>query len=503
MTFYDDPYPFHDDREHKLNLIPCIDPESLIAAIEPLKDGPDVYQVPLSFNFAPQATRPLNEAPSLTHIDRYAQEQETLLDWFEQQTIYPKFYWRSRDDSETVIALGQQQRFTHIDSIYANIGPTQRVWGGRSFDGGSEKNPACPENMFFLPHLEVVKTAQQWVLNINLSGDRSRLYACLRALRTSPNAPQQTDKIRINSLLSTKTSALTHSPTAWQWRNLVEKVLEHIDDHQVKKVVLARQTRLCLTSPLSIAQLMKASGQQNHDCFHFVMAVKPDHSFLGSSPERLYLRQGSRLQTEALAGTAGRGATLEQDQALTHWLQNDPKNLLENQYVVDDILQNSAGVAEPIYIADRPRVIKLSAVQHLKRDIELCINSPERRAPLLYRLQPTAAVAGLPRDKALEFIRQHEPIVRGWYAGSVGYIGHDKAELCVAIRSALVQQDCIDFYAGAGIVAGSDSTLEWQELDRKVNTLLSLIISDNDLHTKKQTNRPQSEKNPNGINGFL
>ncbi|MFA0561872.1 chorismate-binding protein, partial [Vibrio breoganii] len=94
---------------------------------------------------------------------------------------------------------------------------------------------------------------------------------------------------------------------------------------------------------------------------------------------------------------------------------------------------------------------------------------------LLQALQPTAAVAGLPRRLALEFIERHEPFSRAWYSGSVGYISEQSAEFCVAIRSALVQQDNLHLFAGAGIVPGSQAEHEWQELDKKMSTLLSLI----------------------------
>uniref|UniRef100_UPI003AA8BC5B chorismate-binding protein n=2 Tax=Gammaproteobacteria TaxID=1236 RepID=UPI003AA8BC5B len=59
-----------------------------------------------------------------------------------------------------------------------------------------------------------------------------------------------------------------------------------------------------------------------------------------------------------------------------------------------------------------------------------------------------------------------------------GYFSHQQAEFCVAIRSALVLENEIQLYAGAGIVPGSEAQYEWQELDKKMSTLLSLISDD-------------------------
>jgi menaquinone-specific isochorismate synthase len=75
----------------------------------------------------------------------------------------------------------------------------------------------------------------------------------------------------------------------------------------------------------------------------------------------------------------------------------------------------------------------------------------------------------------MAFIQKHEPFARGWYAGSMGFISHQRAEFCVAIRSALVLGDEVQLFAGAGIVPGSVAEHEWQELDKKMSTLLSLI----------------------------
>ncbi|MDG0557088.1 chorismate-binding protein, partial [Klebsiella quasipneumoniae] len=93
----------------------------------------------------------------------------------------------------------------------------------------------------------------------------------------------------------------------------------------------------------------------------------------------------------------------------------------------------------------------------------------------LLQLQPTAAVAGLPRRAALAFIQRHEPFSREWYAGSAGYLSLAQSEFCVALRSAKVDNDTLRLYAGAGIVSGSDALQEWQEIDNKAAGLRSLL----------------------------
>ncbi len=73
-----------------------------------------------------------------------------FIDWLEAQPIFPKFYWQSRDTREEVVALGQLYTFTDPEPAYAILGSGQRVWGGRSFDGRTEKNRYCMASFFFL-----------------------------------------------------------------------------------------------------------------------------------------------------------------------------------------------------------------------------------------------------------------------------------------------------------------------------------------------------------------
>ncbi len=98
-------------------------------------------------------------------------------------------------------------------------------------------------------------------------------------------------------------------------------------------------------------------------------------------------------------------------------------------------------------------------------------------AACLHQLQPTAAVAGLPREAARRFIAEHEPFEREWYAGSAGYLSMEQSEFCVSLRSARLKDETIRIYAGAGLVAGSQAALEWQEIENKAAALLTLLTS--------------------------
>ena len=151
----------------------------------------------------------------------------------------------------------------------------------------------------------------------------------------------------------------------------------------------------------------------------------------------------------------------------------DDKNQRENMLVVEDICQRLQSEASTLDVLP-PQVVRLRKVQHLRRCIWTELGAPDDSRCLL-QLQPTAAVAGLPRRSARAFIQRHEPFAREWYAGSAGYLSLAQSEFCVALRSAKVDYDTLRLYAGAGIVSGSDAQQEWQEIDNKAAGLRSLL----------------------------
>ncbi|WP_153447397.1 isochorismate synthase [Vibrio algicola] len=392
------------------------------------------------------------------------------IDWLEAQPLFPKFYWQSRDGREEVVALEQLHAFTDPSAAYTILGDNQRVWGGKAFDNEQSKTQrqSC---YFFLPIVELIRQDDNWSLNINLSSDVQRTLQVLHHLKTqySPIPPLQPQVGNIH-----------YSPQFNEWQHIVNKALSAIDNDQFEKVVLARKTNVELPAPIRATHLLKASRAINHNSFHFLLSFSEHHGFMGSTPERLYSRIGESLATEAVAGTIGRSDDAQEDARLSQWLLSDDKNLRENQIVVDDIVQCLAPYTSNIDVQPDAALIQLRKVQHLIRPIHANLSSNVKGVQLLSALQPTAAMAGLPRDDAIQFIRTNEPFTRGWYSGSVGYFGHDKAEFCVAIRSALINDNTVKLYAGAGIVPGSEAQYEWQELNRKTATLLSLISDHND-----------------------
>ncbi|MCA5930393.1 isochorismate synthase MenF [Pectobacterium versatile] len=399
-----------------------------------------------------------------------------LLPWLATQPVYPQFYWQHRQDREEAAVCGNVCGFRHIQDAEAFLAQQQcdsdvRIWGLNAFNQTKEDGVA-PPSYLFLPRAELRRQDDTLSLSINLFSDTSLQQDAVEASAfinlLLPPASQP--------LLHAEVQSVGHQPERQGWIDLLQRALHDINTGLMEKVVLARATTLTLTQPLQATTFMAASRAANHHCFHFMLAHDARHAFLGSSPERLYRRRGTELETEALAGTVASDRDAHKAAELADWLMNDTKNQCENMLVVDDICQRLQQSALSLDVMP-PKIVRLRKVQHLRRTIHATLRTASDSA-CLNALQPTAAVAGLPRQEARRFIAEHEPFERGWYAGSAGYLSRQQSEFSVALRSAEVRDHVLTLYAGAGIVAGSDPEQEWQELENKAAGLRSLLDGD-------------------------
>jgi len=387
------------------------------------------------------------------------------LSWLSSQSAFPQFYWQHRNGQEEAAALGAVCHFSSLSHAANCLQEAQtdlRIWGLNAFEPR--------DGQLFLPRIEWRRHAGKASLRLTLSSDvslRDDAAAAREFLTTlQPSRPLP--------LLSGELKSERHYPDRAGWVRLIQTATETIANGVLDKVVLARATDLRFAAPLHAGAMMAASRRVNLNCYHFLMAFDAQNAFLGSTPERLWQRQGTQLLTEALAGTVASHHDDRQAHHLADWLMRDDKNQRENLLVVEDICQRLQPDVSALEVLP-PQVIRLRKVQHLRRLIQAELQSPDD-ARCLFQLQPTAAVAGLPREQARQFLEQHEPFTREWYAGSAGYLSLHQSEFCVALRSAKVSGDVVRLYAGAGIVRGSDPEQEWQEITQKAAGLRSLLL---------------------------
>ncbi|MCO5169837.1 MAG: isochorismate synthase [Planctomycetes bacterium] len=256
------------------------------------------------------------------------------------------------------------------------------------------------------------------------------------------------------------------------WRERVARALGDLGD-VLQKVVLARAvehvaggafdpaaTLARLDDPRAAVRFATAPGGAARGCF------------VGATPEALVRVAGRDVRTVALAGTTRRGADATDDEALGAALLASDKDRREHALVVDAVRAALGPLCDALDAPATPSLRRLPRVQHLETPLAGTLRAPGGLLDLAARLHPTPAVAGASRAAALGWLRRHEALRRGWYAGAVGWLdAQGGGALAVAIRSALLQGARAFTFAGAGVVRGSDPDAEWDETTLKLETL--------------------------------
>lgn len=267
---------------------------------------------------------------------------------------------------------------------------------------------------------------------------------------------------------------LEEVPSHDRWTATVGRAAQAARDGLLRKVVLARalQVRGLRTGP---AAALRALRVDYPGCAVFAVA-RGDRCFLGATPERLVQIQAARVSTAAVAGSAPRGSTPDEDRRYGESLLRSPKERLEHAVVVDMIRQVISEACDEITPATSPILLKIANIQHLVTPLAGRLRERLGVVELAGRLHPTPAVGGFPRDRALRWLNEHEELERGWYAGPVGWVDrHGGGDFSVAIRSALVRGNQAVLFAGCGIVAESDADQEYAESWLKFRPMLAAL----------------------------
>jgi para-aminobenzoate synthetase len=201
---------------------------------------------------------------------------------------------------------------------------------------------------------------------------------------------------------------------------------------------------------------------------------------LSSSPERYALVTADRtIETKPIKGTAPRGATDEEDEALRVGLASDPKNRAENLMIVD-LLRNDIGMVSEVGSVEVPVLMDVESyetVHQLVSTVRGRLREDVTTVGALRALFPPGSMTGAPKRRTMEIIEEVEETPRGAYAGAFGWISGDgRADLGVVIRSLMTAGDGHwTLGTGGGITVRSDVDDEWQESCWKAERLLRAL----------------------------
>lgn len=210
-----------------------------------------------------------------------------------------------------------------------------------------------------------------------------------------------------------------------------------------------------------------------------------DTQLVGSSPEALVKVDAGRASLRPIAGTRPRGATADEDRALGEELLADPKENAEHVMLVDLARNDLGRVAQAGSVVVEPyrTLERYSHVIHMVSGVEGSLRDDTDQFDVLAATFPAGTVSGAPKIRATEIIRELEPEPRGFYAGSVGYFGAGGSmDQAITIRTMQFMNGQYRVQAGAGIVADSDPSTEFDEAGSKAAALrAALTIAEEEL----------------------
>ncbi|GAB1584328.1 MULTISPECIES: isochorismate synthase MenF [Phyllobacteriaceae] len=259
------------------------------------------------------------------------------------------------------------------------------------------------------------------------------------------------------------------------FKRAVEHAIVNFRHSDVRKAVLSVMRELTFAGCVDVERLLASLRAQNREGYQFRVPLPDGGELVGVSPELLMRREGDRIVSNPLAGSARRLPDPEADRANAERLLHSEKDQYEHSLVVQDIRALLEQHCVELDMPQQPSLINTAALWHLSTRIEARLKDPSTTAlQLACLLHPTPAVCGFPTERARRLIRFVEPFERGFFTGMVGWCdAKGNGEWVVTIRCGIVKRETVRLFAGAGIVEASQPESEWAEVQTKLGTMLN------------------------------
>lgn len=469
--------------------------------------------------------------PVLTSWVAPTEPQDPLALFQRARTLGPRFFWserRAQGESGRLALVGAGEayrvngkgegRFRAVGTRWAQLG--ERVWlqgprvpatgpvflGGFAFDPRPEAPPGglgpapggeirgafglqdlslwegFPPALMLVPQLLVTGwggtfwlTVNAWVApGLEPRPLARRLARQVEGLLSGETVePDRALEASGPGLASEAPRTLDQDPGPWF--KAVAQAAQAVRQGLVEKVVLARPQKVQLPDQVMPDRVLAALAAQNPQATLFCVDLG-EGVFLGATPEHLAQVTDGRVESMALAGSAPRGATPEEDERLGRELLASPKNREEHQVVVSAVRGALQPLTSSLEVAGEPGLLKLPTVQHLFTPVRGRLAPGATLLDVVERMHPTPAVGGAPKGAALTLIRRLEGWDRGWYASPLGWMDQaGNGAFAVALRSGILRGREACLFAGCGIVGASDPEEEYREWQVKLRPMLAAL----------------------------
>jgi menaquinone-specific isochorismate synthase len=390
----------------------------------------------------------------------------------------PIGYFKSRNGNSEILGIGYVAKFFENEKkeveklIFSNS--SLRFFTCMRFNDDQKPAPewkSFASFAFVLPMVSWIKENNNCFIEINFSNsirknleERAEFIMALEGfLNLSSGFNPLKETFVFEDHLDT--------PSRDSWNTTIEKCLNHLAESSLDKVVLARKRILNLSTFNAVTYFQKLSSQ-SENCFLFFFKLNDGQAFFSITPELLFHKVARNIKLDSLAGTRNRGQSPQEDQLLERELKSSKKDLTEHRIVSREIHDLLVGICESISTPLMEGILKQRHVQHLHTIFNGILNEDLGIFEVIEKIHPTPAVNGFPRGPAKELIKQLEGFDRGLYAAPIGIISQESCELAVGIRSALLYDNQLHVFGGAGIITGSTAQKEWDETFNKMKNFL-------------------------------
>lgn len=283
--------------------------------------------------------------------------------------------------------------------------------------------------------------------------------------------PMSVNQVKYPLLDSAKMDIQKVSLSEVEFIEAVNKVREYIAQGDVFQVNLSvRQSQQLTTHPFEIYELLRSVNPSPYMSY----IQTPELQIVSASPELLIKKKGKEVSTRPIAGTRSRGIDDTEDMKLAQELIQNEKERAEHVMLVDLERNDLGRVCEwgSVTVDEFMVIEKYSHVMHIVSNVKGRLADEKNLVDLIKATFPGGTITGAPKIRTMEIIEELEPVRRGIYTGSIGWIGFTgDMELNIVIRTMLVKDGVAHVQAGAGIVIDSNPKHEYDESLKKAIAL--------------------------------
>jgi anthranilate synthase component 1 len=317
---------------------------------------------------------------------------------------------------------------------------------------------------------------------VNISDEYAKSVVRIERLREGLLAKQEPFLAEIDSESEPRYSRSTSDA---EFMEMVERAKTRVRAGDVFQVVVSQRFEMNVeATALDVYRSLRALNPSPYMYLLNFVDSAGAFSVVGSSPEALVKVNQRRVVLHPIAGSRPRGATGEEDTALTATLLADKKEQAEHLMLVDLARNDLLKVCAPdsVAVTEFMTVEKYSHIMHLVSTVEGLLTSGASAIDVVKATFPAGTLSGAPKPMALSVIHELEPMNRGLFGGVVGYFDFSgNADLAIAIRTVVLRDGKGYVQAGAGVVLDSVPKSENLETISKASAPLKAIAIANSM----------------------